>query len=232
MPRWLTSIRKWAAFWRSSKRGGCYDDALIILTADHGEAFYEHESWQHGWTLYDEIVHIPLIVKWPGRERRGRVPQLVSQVDIFATLLEQASLTPPHSRSTSLSSFLGESDGAPERRYAVSEFITTPLPDEAPFKKVSFRTKTRKYVVTFRIGADDLTVGEIASEELYDLERDPSEQVNILPEAPSDLEALRRGLYAYLEESRAQRGGRLGDEVNEDETIRERLRSLGYLTTK
>ena len=64
---------------------GLYDEAFIILTADHGEAFYEHDHWQHGWTLYDEIVHVPLVIKWPKsaehRRGRGRISAQVSQTD-------------------------------------------------------------------------------------------------------------------------------------------------------
>src|SRR5262249_39858416 len=44
---------------------GIYDDALIVLTADHGEEFHEHGGWWHGTTLYDEQIAVPLIVKPP-----------------------------------------------------------------------------------------------------------------------------------------------------------------------
>ncbi|HEY7699013.1 MAG TPA: sulfatase, partial [Vicinamibacteria bacterium] len=146
---------------------GLYDSSLIVLTADHGEAFYEHGSWQHGWTLFDEVVRVPLIVKWPGGKRLDRVRRLVSQVDVFATLLEYAGVRSPHARSTSLSALAsGEGAGA-DRRYAVSECLATPDPANPPHKVVAFRSESQKYIVTFRTGEDDLTVAEVESEELY-----------------------------------------------------------------
>ncbi len=68
------------------------------MTADHGEAFYEHGYWEHTQTLYEEMVRIPLIVKWPkgstvpaGR----RIATQVSQTDVFPTLLEAAGVESP-----------------------------------------------------------------------------------------------------------------------------------------
>jgi arylsulfatase A-like enzyme len=205
---------------------GLYETALIVLTADHGEAFYEHGSWQHGWTLFDEVVRIPLIVKWPGAGRPPRVNHLASQVDIFATLLQYAGIPAPHARSTSL-----EALGERERRYVVSEFLATPDPAKPPHKKVAFRSESQKYIVTFRTGDDDLTVSEIESEELYDLAKDPGELQDLFPRTADEASELRRVLHTYLEQSRAQRGKAVGQAVDEDELLRQRLRSLGYLTS-
>ena len=44
---------------------GLWDDTLIVITADHGEEFHEHGGWWHGTTLYEEQIHVPLLVKWP-----------------------------------------------------------------------------------------------------------------------------------------------------------------------
>jgi arylsulfatase A-like enzyme len=210
---------------------GLYDGALIILTADHGEAFFEHGSWQHGWTLFDEVVRVPLIVKWPGRSHPDRVSLLASQVDIFATLLEYAGVPAPHPRSTSLSALLSGRAAAPGRSYVVSEFLATPDLAKPPHKKISFRSESQKYIVTFRTGTDDLTVAEIESEELYDLATDPGELENLFPRSATETERLRRVLLTYLEKSRAQRGKSLGEAVDEDDLLRERLRSLGYITS-
>ena len=77
------------------KARGVYDRSLIILTADHGEAFFDHGHWQHSKTLYEELIRIPLIVKWPGQSPKGRVSAQVSQVDIFPTVLAAAGVEPP-----------------------------------------------------------------------------------------------------------------------------------------
>lgn len=65
---------------------GAYDDSLIVLTADHGEEFHEHGGWWHGITLYDEQIHVPLIMKLPRAELSGmRVPWQVREIDVAPT---------------------------------------------------------------------------------------------------------------------------------------------------
>jgi arylsulfatase A-like enzyme len=73
------------------KAEGAWNDTLFVLTADHGEEFYEHEGWWHGITLYDEQIHVPLVMKLPGGDRAGqRVPWQVRQVDVSPTLVDFA----------------------------------------------------------------------------------------------------------------------------------------------
>ena len=87
--------RELGRFFQALKDNGMYDDTLVIITSDHGEAFYEHGHWQHSQTLYDELTRVPLIVKWPESSTTGRSAELFSQVDIFATLVEAAGLELP-----------------------------------------------------------------------------------------------------------------------------------------
>ncbi len=74
------------------RRKGLWDDLLIIVTSDHGEAFYEHGRYLHGLT-WNEIVRVPLLIKWPKGRNSGRVRTLPSgSIDIAPTLLEHAGL--------------------------------------------------------------------------------------------------------------------------------------------
>lgn len=69
------------------KAEGLYDNTMIVLTSDHGEEFLEHGGWWHGTTLYDEQIHIPLIVKLADSKWAGtRVPWQVRQLDAPATM--------------------------------------------------------------------------------------------------------------------------------------------------
>lgn len=222
--------RELGRFFDELEARGLYDNAFIIVTADHGEAFYEHDNWQHGWTLYDEIVHVPLVIKWPESAERGRIPAQVSQTDIFATLLEFAELSPPHARATDLATLTDASLTSDERRYAYSEFTSNPAPGELPVKHVAIRSESYKYIATFRTDADtELEIIERLDEELYDLVADPNEMKNLADEASNLVDGFRNGLDVYLEEARTFRSWRQGDAVIEDEAIRERLRALGYL---
>jgi uncharacterized sulfatase len=70
-----------------------WDNTLIIVASDHGEGFGEHNYMGHAFTLYQEVVHVPLVVHFPGGEMAGRrIPQPVSTRRIFHTILEQAGI--------------------------------------------------------------------------------------------------------------------------------------------
>jgi arylsulfatase A-like enzyme len=71
------------------KEKNLYENSIIVLVADHGEQFDEHGGLFHGTSIYNEEIHVPLIVKFPHREFSGRQTGiLVSQVDIFPTILD------------------------------------------------------------------------------------------------------------------------------------------------
>ncbi len=91
---------------------GLYDGALIVVTADHGEMLGERGVFGHGAGLVDEVLRIPLIVKYPFQEEGRRVAAPVSQVDVLPTVLEIAGLP----RDTALDGMtLGDAERARER---------------------------------------------------------------------------------------------------------------------
>ena len=63
-----------------------FDNSIIIITADHGEEFYDHRDFQHGKTLYDESTHIPLIIIAPGIAHEV-ISKQANQIDIMPTIL-------------------------------------------------------------------------------------------------------------------------------------------------
>jgi arylsulfatase A-like enzyme len=81
----------------SLKQMGIYDDALIILTSDHGEEFWEHNGYYHGHTLYNELLHVPLLIKLPGSSTARRVDgnTVVSLEQIMPTLLDYCKIKLP-----------------------------------------------------------------------------------------------------------------------------------------
>jgi len=77
------------------KASGEYDNLLIILTADHGEEFMEHGGFWHGSSLYEEQLHVPLIVKLPkGKHAGTRVPWQVHSLDVGPTIVAQYGVAP------------------------------------------------------------------------------------------------------------------------------------------
>lgn len=75
------------------KRQGLYDNSLIVLTADHGEEFCDHGGWWHGQTLYDEVLHVPMIIKLPGNAHAGEQSTgLARHIDLVPTMLHFAGI--------------------------------------------------------------------------------------------------------------------------------------------
>ena len=210
------------------KKMGLYDASLIILTADHGEGLYEHENWQHSINLFEELLRIPLIVKWPGDSLIGRISTPVSQVDILATILESARIAPRRSQGIALKEFVKDTARARARKTVVSEIGWRPT--DSWRLMISFRTARLKYIATLSgLLGIELDEGKIEREELYDLIQDPQEQNDLLAFSSVDVEPFRRHLTNYSNEAKAMRAGRQSESVMESDTTLERLRSLGYI---
>jgi arylsulfatase A-like enzyme len=73
------------------RRNGLYDDTLVVVTSDHGEHFGEHGRTLHQFSLYDELLHVPLVIKPPasGRSREVDLGKLVSLTDLYPTILSE-----------------------------------------------------------------------------------------------------------------------------------------------
>jgi arylsulfatase A-like enzyme len=88
--------QEFGRFVQGLKERGLYERALIVFMGDHGEEFLDHGKWLHGRSVFDELVRIPLIVKFPGLEHAGtRVAQQVQEVDVFPTVLAAMELPVP-----------------------------------------------------------------------------------------------------------------------------------------
>jgi arylsulfatase A-like enzyme len=88
-----TTLAKLLTFLRSA---GLHEETLVVLTSDHGEQFGQHEAWGHGNTLYNAVLHVPLILRAPGIVPAGRrIAEVVGLIDILPTVLDVVGL-PPH----------------------------------------------------------------------------------------------------------------------------------------
>ena len=81
--------------WQRLRDLGLWDDAYVIVTADHGEEFFEHGAKGHRNNLYEESVHVPLVIKFPGTTAPATDSRLVSLVDLFPTALDFAGVDSP-----------------------------------------------------------------------------------------------------------------------------------------
>ena len=156
----------------------------VIVSADHGQAFGEHGSRYHGITVYDEEIHVPLIVWGPGAIPR-RYAEAVSLVDLYPTLTELAGLEVPSGLCGR--SLVGVLMG---RSVASSPIYVEQVPDA---------TRT-SFGVAFIRGHDKLVLRPAHGlRELYDLKADPGESKNLGVEEPERLASEVRALRRFLE---------------------------------
>lgn len=85
------------------KARGILDDTVVIVVADHGEHLGEHRRLEHRWSVYDPLLHVPLVIRYPEKFSAKRVPERVSTIDLYATILGLAGAPgSAEARSTSL----------------------------------------------------------------------------------------------------------------------------------
>jgi arylsulfatase A-like enzyme len=144
------------------KENSLYKSSLIILTSDHGEEFWEHGGFEHGHTLYNELIHVPLIVKLPGRHTERTVEQEVTNQSLMPTVLDIVRIPNESATATadSLAPLLNDSPSS----YAEEPLVSTGLLYYENREGVIF--SGTKYIQSLVTGRG----------ELYDLKTDPGEQ--------------------------------------------------------
>jgi arylsulfatase A-like enzyme len=204
---------------------GVWDDTVIILTADHGEEFFDHGHKGHKHNLYDETVHVPLIIKFDqGRlEAPKRDGRLVSHVDLLPTILDLTGSPPP-----------SEGQG-----YSL---LDEPPPDRVIFfdlYEVWFTwstgeqtSETRQWYGVRQGDYKLVTVPDGDLCELYYVAADRGEKRDLAPEASrrEQVEELAALINEYRSAS-ASIAGRYprGEQASLSAEEIERLRSLGYV---
>jgi len=221
--------RELGRFFRELRSLGLYEDSLILLTSDHGESFHDHRTWGHGRNLYQELTHVPLIVKWPRSALKGDVQAPVGHVDFFPTLLEEAGIAPPPNEGVSLRVAFERGRGA-----SSSRTLVTDVSWEDRFRQetmLSVRSGDRKYIAVFPYGSpEELSWSSILREELYDLASDPREENNLIGDPETEAAPFRERARAYLDAARAFRSRHRGGEIQIDEDVERSLESLGYVS--
>jgi arylsulfatase A-like enzyme len=201
---------------------GLLEETAIIITSDHGEEFFDHGSAGHGHSLYEELLHIPLIVRLPGKHTAtvpARDEDEVSLVDVFPTICDILGVEcPKDAAGTSLVPRLkAESKGA--------------FPS-ASFSDFLYSQKT------VRMGRYKLIYRGLRTT-LFDLKNDPDETRDLSDEYPIALVTLRDALGTHLArfvDTPATDGAASGPAKKHkatqtviDKETAEQLKALGYM---
>src|SRR5271155_1676913 len=156
-----SAVAHWIAF---LKKAGVYDNAVIVVTGDHGEGLGEHGEETHGLFLYDSTLHIPLLLKTPGAAHHGTVIDAeVRTTDILPTILSATGVAPPAElNGESLLPLLEQASGAPA------------LPNRALFGETDYPLRWG-WAPLRALRTENAKLIEAPRPELYNLQADPKE---------------------------------------------------------
>jgi len=199
---------------------GLDDNTIIVLISDHGEEFGDHDGFEHGHTLYDELLHVPLIIGVPGfhpeseddsvSDAGGRVTTRVRQIDIAPTLCELMGIQPdPAFVGKSLVALL---KGQQENDRPVLSQGNMWGPSGTTWRKNGFKLVRRSPVVPYQ---------------LFDINADPQEHNDLSDDVPERCDDMVRDFELILESISTQSVSGQAPSLTEEQI--QRLRSLGYL---
>ncbi len=220
------------------KRSGDYDNTILVITADHGQLLGEHGLYAHAFGLYEPLVRVPLIIRFPDSRYKGkRFSGLVQTLDLFPMLVEYLDLD----RNLALREVQGKSilsllDRRDERAFAVSERADFDPQSEDGNRKVSYLESTYPSYAWRRLAHNLVALRTLdykyiwsseGRDELYDLGQDPTESSNVISTQAQKASDLRSVLETWKRTFVAAEHARV--ELELDGSTKERLRRLGYL---
>ncbi len=208
------------------RRSGRLDKTLLVVLADHGEMLGEHGNFGHGASLYQPDLHVPLLIRFPGRISPGlRIEQPVSTLGVYATVLDLAGLEAPG--RVQVGSLTPALDGEIAGQPVIAERFRGDLLIGSDQDLLA----NRRYRV-YRSGKRKLVEDADGGVFLFDLAADPEETVNLAERQPAQTRRLRDELASWvaklgLPALDAQIDFGAGPQV--DDATRQRLQALGYV---
>jgi choline-sulfatase len=191
------------------ERRAILDRAVVVLTSDHGEEFLEHEDFEHGHSVYNELLRVPLIL-WGPQLEPGRSDAPASLIDLYPTLLEAVGTGGPGGSPgrSLLTARAGKDRSSPRLLLAESTLY-------GPERRAAVRWP---YKLTQKPWTDEVA--------LFDLSTDFSETRDLAGERPEIARRLTAALRAVLDDVEVDAAA---EEAELDPETLESLRSLGYI---
>lgn len=200
--------------WEYLEENALLQNTIFIFTSDHGESLGEHEESTHGFFIYQEGIHVPLIVVTPFEKLWGLTRSaVVSLVDVMPSMLEMAGIAfPPQIQAKSLVPLFFKEDNS-GHRFAYSETY---------YPRFHYGWSELKGIVDGRF---KLIIAP--APELYDLEKDPDEKDNLALTQTQELKRMESLAEKFLAE--ASKNAFELDYRKMDEETRQKLAALGYI---
>lgn len=161
---------------------GLLDNTLVVITADHGEEFLDHGGFSHSLTLFQEMLHVPLLISFPQKFEAKTIPEIVSITDVLPTLLDILGENSPKVDGQSLLPLLEGEEFQRTQSIHASLF---------PNAKKSYQRATIHEEWKLIVSEPEY---ERVPPGLFNLEDDPQEQTNKIVEEIDRANSLRKGL--------------------------------------
>ncbi|MEK7134520.1 MAG: sulfatase [Patescibacteria group bacterium] len=179
-----------AGFLEAYGRLGIKNKTIFVVVSDHGTEFYEHKRFDHGFSLYDELVRVPLVFVVPGLSGKGIISDQVTTLDVAPTLID---ITGINVTETYRSQLRGKS---------LLSYLTTGKGEARDvFMETDYRNYTYKRGVRTADGWKYIMTMETGTEELYNVKSDPAETKNVLNEYPEISSRLNERVIRHIVET-------------------------------
>jgi len=213
------------------RRHGSLERTIVVVLADHGEMLGEHGEFGHGNSVYEPVLRVPLLVRYPPRIATGaRVAAPVSTVGVYATVLDLAGIAPPPSLQVGslMPALAGQAAGGP----VVAERFASMLGSAAGAHPADPLLRPDTRYRAYRAGTRKLVLTSSGAEHLFDLAADEHEVRNLAGTDPAAVARLRGELETWraalgLPALDAPADGTAPPEI--DPAAHDRLRALGYV---
>jgi arylsulfatase A-like enzyme len=205
------------------------DNTILILTSDHGENFGEHGFFEHQLCLYNSLLHVPLIIRYPKLLPQGTEDTSFSLVGLYRTIAEL--VNGEDTRSNLASESWISAHGEIEGNMIIAEYanglemLRRAISEEAPGFDYSRYDRELKSMI---IGDYKYIWDSIGGEELFNLGTDPFEEHDIAAKEPDLARSLRQILLATTSGERSS--SKPGSPPPIDDATRDALKALGYET--
>jgi arylsulfatase A-like enzyme/Tfp pilus assembly protein PilF len=201
------------------RKHGLYDETLIAVMADHGESLGAHGENTHGIFLYDETLHVPLLIKLPLNRRHGSdVENRVGLVDVAPTILQVAGLPIPKQMQ-------GEALIAPAKAHDVPAVAQKAADDRILYAETDYPHRGFGWSSLRAIRTGKYLYVQAPQPELYNQESDPGEVHNLA----STSQAVAQTLGGELQQFREKTSQSLNDLAKPDPDQVKKLAALGYV---
>jgi arylsulfatase A-like enzyme/Tfp pilus assembly protein PilF len=187
-----------------------FANAMLIATSDHGEALGEHGELTHGVFLYDETIHVPLVVKLPNATQPRRIAEPVQLIDLLPTILQTVDVPIPDTV---------------QGRYLLS--ARDPNTPEVTYAETDYPRRAFGWSSLAALRSDRFLYVKAPQRELYNLERDPKALTNLASGSPAVADTLSAQIEALRAQTQSAGAGVQPVGISPEQA--QQLAALGYV---